>query len=104
MPSSADWMISCGAVEMTLKWKLVAFGQIIESTREEGDVVLQANAFAGFDEVFAANPAEIRVVENEIAELCALLKEVHARKSLDLVVESVETNKVAENDARVVEA
>src|SRR6266550_3199683 len=61
MPSSADWMISCGA-------------------------------------------AEIPVVENEIAELRALLHEVHLREAVDLVAESVETDELAKNHPRVVEA
>jgi hypothetical protein len=44
--------------------------------------VLQANALAGLDEVLAANAAEIRVVENEIAEFRALLDKVHLRKRM----------------------
>src|SRR5205823_3131705 len=67
-------------------------------------VVLQADAFAGFREVLAAHTAEIRVVENEIAELRALLHKVHLREAVDLVAEAVETDELAKNHARVIEA
>src|SRR6266480_747884 len=87
-----------------VEMEFVAFDEIIERARKEPDVVLQADAFAGFREVLAAHAAEIRVVENEIAELRALLHEVHLREAVDLVAESVETDELAKNHARVVEA
>ncbi len=54
--------------------------------------------------MIAADAAEIRVVENQIAKLRALLDEVHLRQSLDLVVEPMKTDELAQHDSRVVEA
>ena len=87
-----------------VEMKFVAFGKIIERPGKKRDVVLQADAFSGFDEVLTSHLAEIRIVENEIAELRALLDEVHLRQALHLVVEAVKADELAENDARVVKA
>jgi hypothetical protein len=48
--------------------------------------------------------AEIGVVEDQVAEFRALLDKVDGGKALDLIVETVETDEFAEDDARVVEA
>ena len=64
--------------------------------------MLQANALAGLDEVLTANAAEIRIVENEIAEFRALLDKVHLRKAPHLVVKAVETDEFAENHTGIV--
>ena len=47
--------------------ELVTFAKGIERAGEQRHVVLQADAFAGFDEVLAPDVAEIRVMQNEIA-------------------------------------
>src|SRR6202030_3346661 len=85
-----------------VEMKFVAFGKIIERARKERDVVLQADAFPGFDEVLAAHAAKIRIMENQIAELRTLLNEVYVRKALDLVVKAVKTNELTQHDSRIV--
>src|SRR5712692_3886105 len=84
--------------------ELVTIGKIVKRAREERDVVLQADALAGFDEVLAADLAEVRVMKNEIAKFRALLDEVHLGKTFHLVVEAVKADQFTENDSRVVEA
>jgi len=64
--------------------KFVAFGEIVQGARKESDVVLQTYALAGFDEVLAADLAEVRIVENEIAELRALLTRFISARPLTL--------------------
>src|SRR5260370_5869680 len=102
LESRLDDLLRC--VRDNVEMKFVAFREIIESAREERDVVLQADALAGFLKVRAADLAEIRVVENEIAELRAPLDEVHLRQALDLLVKAVKADELAKNDPRVVEA
>src|SRR6266704_2706312 len=87
-----------------VEMKFVTLRQIVEGAREKCDVVFQADALAGLNEMVAADAAEIRVMENQIAKLRALLDEVHLRQSLDLVVEPVKTDELAQHDSRVVEA
>ena len=84
--------------------KLVAIGEILKRACKERNVVLQANTFPGVHEVLAAHAAKIRVVQDEVAELRALLDEVHLRETLHLVVEAVKADELAKNDSRVVEA
>src|SRR5258708_7053346 len=97
-----DDLLRCGGDHVEMKF--VAFSEIIKRACEERDVVLQTDALAGFLEVRTADFAEIRVMENEIAELRALLDEVHLRQALDLLVEAVKADELAKNNPRVVEA
>src|SRR5271154_2152385 len=60
-----------------VEMKVVALGKSVENACEKGDVVLEADALAGGNEVVAADAAEFGIVENEIAEFRALLDEVH---------------------------
>ena len=87
-----------------VEMKFVTLRQIVEDAREKCDVVFQADALAGLNEMIAADAAEIRVVENQIAKLRALLDEVHLRQAFDVVVEPVKTDELAQHDSRVVEA
>src|SRR5713226_3884967 len=66
--------------------------------------MLQADALTGFDKMLATHFAEVRIMQNEIAEFRALLDEVHLRKAFHLVIEAVKADQFAENDSRVVEA
>ena len=99
MPSRADWIISRDDVER----KFVTFGEIIERAGEERDIVLQADALASFDEVLSTDTAKFRIVEDEIAELCALLDKIHLREPSDLVVEARQSDEFAQNETRVIE-
>src|SRR5579859_1854158 len=51
-----------------------------------------------------ANAAELRIVQNQVAEFSALLNEVHFRKAFDLVVKRMKPDKLGKNHSRVVEA
>ena len=73
-------------------------------SREEIDVVFQTDALAGFDQVFAADAAEIRVMQNQVRKFGALLNQMDVGQAFHLVVKPVKADKFAENDSRVVEA
>src|SRR5580704_6315512 len=75
-----------------IEGNLEAVGNVLERTREKIDVVLQADAFAGLDEVVATYTAEIRVVKDQIRELRALLDEVNVREAFHLVVKVVKAD------------
>ena len=76
----------------------VAVAQILERTRKQADVMLQTDALAGFDQVFAADAAEIGVVQDQIGELGTLLHKVNVRKALHLFVEIVEADELTQRD------
>jgi hypothetical protein len=57
--------------------------QILDQLRQQADVLLQADALAGFDEVRAAHAAEFRVVQQQIGQLAALLHHVDAGQAGD---------------------
>ena len=81
MPSSADWITSCGAAEMTKnenRWPSMPRSQEID---ERGDVAPQPDAPAGLLEVLATHAAELRVVTNQIGQLPALLDQVAPRQA-----------------------
>ena len=54
---------------------------------ERTQPVLETHAFAGFDEVLAADAAEFGVVADQVGELTTLLYQVAAREARDLVLE-----------------
>jgi hypothetical protein len=78
--------------------------EIFKRTGKQGHVVFEADFFAGCDEVFFADVAEVGIVEDQITEFRALLNEVDGTEAFDLVVKAVETDELAEDDARVIEA
>ena len=55
-------------------------------------------------EVFAPDPAECRVVPQQVGQFRALLDQMGARKPGDLLVEVVDAEHLAEDHARIVEA
>ena len=82
-----------------VEMNLVAFGKIFERARKQGDVVLEADALAGFDQMFATHAAKLWIVKNKVAELSALLDEVHLRQADDFVVEGLEPDELTQDDA-----
>src|SRR6202035_1120818 len=54
--------------------------------------------------MFATHTAKLWIVKNEIAELGALLHQVHLRQADDFVVERVNPDQLAKNNAGIVEA
>jgi len=87
-----------------VEMEFIAIREILERAGEERYVVLQADALAGLDEMLSPHAAEIRVMQNEIAQLGALLDEVYLSQALDLVVKPVKTDELAQHHSRVVEA
>src|SRR5262249_40021900 len=83
--------------------ELVAFRQILERPRKEPHVVLQADTLAGLHEMLAPNSAKIRTMEDQVAELRALLHEICLGKALRLVVKIVKSDEFAQYDSRIVE-
>ena len=104
MPSSADWITSSGAAEMTLKvnsWPSMPASSMRVSTSM---LCFRRMRLPDFDEVLAAHLAVLGIVEQQIGQLGALLHEVGARQPGDLVVEPVGAEQLAQHDARIVEA
>src|SRR5712671_1785623 len=66
--------------------------------------MFQANALAGLDQIVAPHPAELRIVQNQVAELRSLLHEVHLRQSGHFVVEAMKADEFAQHDPGVVKA
>ena len=87
-----------------VKREFVAVGKFFERAREKIDIVLQTDALARFDQMFAPHAAEIRVMKNQVREFGALLHQVDIGQAFHLVVKPVKADEFAEYDARVVEA
>jgi integrase/recombinase XerD len=70
---------------------------------ELGDIVLQADALAGFEQMLAANATELGIVQNQIGKLGALLHEIDFREPLDAMSEVGNADQFGKNDAGIVE-
>jgi hypothetical protein len=70
-------------VEVKMK-SLDLFG---EETVERGDIRLQSHLFAGFVELFTADFAEFRIVQQQVRQFAALLHQVQLRHAVDLAFE-----------------
>ena len=84
--------------------ELVAIDAALEEFDERRQTLLEAYALAGFDEMFAAHAAELRIVADEIGELAALLHEMAGREAGDLLLEVGDSEQLAQLESRVVEA
>jgi 3-deoxy-D-arabino-heptulosonate 7-phosphate (DAHP) synthase class II len=80
-----------------VKGKLVAIDQTVERSGKQADIVLQPDAFSGFDKVLAPNAAKAGIMQNQIREFSALLYEVEIGKTFDLFVEGMKTDEFAQN-------
>ena len=67
-------------------------GETIERIREEFDVVFQADALPGLDQVLTTNPAEIGVMQDEVRKFSTLLNQIDAGKAFHLLVERVKAD------------
>src|SRR6476660_10293839 len=65
--------------------------------------MLQTDLFACFDQVVAPHTAELRIVQDQVRELSALLYQVNLGQSPDFVMEAVNTDQIGEHDSRIVE-
>ena len=65
--------------------------------------MLKTNSPTGLHEVLAAHAAKIWIMENQVAELRALLDEVHLGQSGNLIVEAVKTDEFAQSYPRIIE-
>ena len=78
--------------------------KVLNELREQPDILFQADPLADFDEMLAADTPEFGVVQQQIGQLSTLLHHVDAGQAGDALLESGETEKIAQNDPRVVEA
>ena len=62
-----------------VEMKIVTVRQGVERARKQRDIVLQANALTCLDQVRAPHMPELWVVQNQVAQFCALLDKVHVR-------------------------
>ena len=62
--------------------------QAVEKLREQADVGLEADAFAGFDQMFPAYAAVFGVVQDQVGEFPALLHQMNIGEARDLFLES----------------
>src|SRR5215813_7307714 len=65
--------------------------------------MLQADLLTGFDQVVAAHTAKLRIVQDEVGELGALLYQVDLRQSPDLVMEALYADQFGKHDSRIIE-
>src|SRR5439155_8582108 len=77
---------------------------MVEELDQALDVVLEMHPLARLDQMLAAHAPELRIVAKQVRELGALLDEVDAGESRDLLPEARGTDQLAQNDSRVVEA
>jgi len=82
-----------------VKRELVAVGKFFEGARKKIDIVLQTDALARFDQMFAPHAAKIRIMKNQVREFGALLHQVDLGQAFHLVVKPVKADQFAENDA-----
>src|SRR5580765_5263119 len=83
--------------------KFVAFGKRFKRLGKKLYVVLETDEFAGFEQMFTANPAKFRIVQNQIRKFRALLHEINLSKPFDFVMEAVDADEFSENDSGIVE-
>ena len=57
--------------------------KILQQIGQDRDVFLEADALAGFNEMFFADAAQVGIVEQEIGQFPALLDEVNAGEAFD---------------------
>src|SRR6202030_64227 len=83
--------------------KLVALRQCVQVFRKQLHVVFQTDEFARFNQMFASNAAEFRIVQNQIRKLCSLLHQVDLRQTANLVVEALHADQLGQHHAGIVE-
>ena len=88
MPSSADWITSRGAAEMTKNENRKPVEPALQKLDQRRNVVAQPHPPAGLDQMLAADAAELGIVTNQIGQLAALLHEVAAGQAVDLLAGS----------------
>jgi hypothetical protein len=84
--------------------KLVAFDSSFQEIYESRYRALEPQAPSRLDEVLAPHATEVGIVADEISELSTLLDEVAAGESIDLVIETMHTQKLGEHVTGVTEA
>src|SRR6266478_6163804 len=55
----------------------------LQQLRQQPDIRLEANLLSNFDQMLFANTAILRVVQQQVGELSALLNKMHARQTID---------------------
>src|SRR5262249_9180614 len=95
-------LLRCGRDDVEVE--LVALRQALQRAGKQSYVMLQPDALSGLDKMLAADTAKVRIMQNQIAELRALLHQIHVGKALDLVVKIVESDELTQHDTGVVEA
>ena len=82
----------------------VIFHAPAQELGQQIDVLLEAHALAGFDEVLTAHAAEFRVVAEQVGQLRTLLDQVDGGQAPDLFIKSAQAEHLAQDDAGIVKA
>ena len=97
-----DDFLRCGGNDEELE--AVAVDALGEALGEQIDVRLQPDATADLHEVLAPHAAVLGIVQQQIRQLAALLHQVEARQTGDLLDEARRPEQLAQDDTRIVEA
>ena len=76
--------------------------QIVEQLHQQANILLQADLFAGFHQVMFPDAAILRVVQDQVGQLAALLHQMDVGKTGDALLERADIEHFAEHDPRVV--
>ena len=75
--------------------------QAVQELREQADVGLEADAFAGFDEMLATDAAVLGVVQNQVGEFASLLDQMDIGEAGNLLLKTGNAQHLAQNNTRV---
>src|SRR5258707_3598887 len=84
--------------------KAVARQAPLQKIDQRRDLAFEPDPPSRLDQVLAAHAAKLRVVANEVGKFSALLNEIAARKTVDLLLKAADSKQLAQHEARVIEA
>ncbi len=88
MPSRADCDHRSRRGRDDVEREAMLVGAGVEALDEALDVLLQSHLLPRLDQMLPADAPELRIVAEEVRELCSLLYEVNLREARDLLAQS----------------
>src|SRR5882724_4230965 len=86
-----------------VKGELIPF-RLLQQLRQQPDIRLEADLLSNFDQMLFADTTILRVVQQQVGKLSALLNKMHARQTIDFPSEIRSADQLAEDQSRIVEA
>ena len=77
---------------------------ILQELRQKADVLFQTNSLAHLDQVLPSHTPVFGVVQQQVRQLTALLHQADLRKAADSLGKGGNTQQLAQNEPRIVEA